>query len=76
MIQAMLAAHWPAVHIKGFRSGLLLNGVRIRWPANLKNLTSRPLIAPPFFQNGTKSGFEMCFDIGPQHLTKHVSNPE
>ena len=39
-------------------------------------------IAPPFFQNGlqAKSGFAMCFDIGPQHFRcwgqKHVSNPE
>ena len=28
---------------------------------------SNPSIASPFCQNGAKSGFEMCFDIGSQH---------
>ena len=38
-------------------------------------------LAPPIFQNGAKSRFEMRFAIGPQHLwcrgsqPKHVSNP-
>ena len=41
-----------------------------------QNITS----ISPFLQNGAKSGFEMCFDIGSQHPwvlgPKHVSNPE
>ena len=37
-----------------------LDGAR---PVNLKSYT-----APPFFQNGAKSGFEMCFDIRSQHF--------
>ena len=32
-------------------------------PVNLKFLNRAP-----FFQNGAKSGFEMCFDIGSQHV--------
>ena len=39
-------------------------------------------IRAPFFQNGAKSGFEMCFDIGSQHLgcwgqnTSRIQNKE
>ena len=46
-------------------------------PVNLNNLRHAP-----FFQNGAKSGFEMCFDIGSQHLgcwgqnTSRIQNKE
>ena len=33
------------------------------WPVNLSILHHAP-----FCQNGAKSGFEMCFDIGSRHL--------
>ena len=41
---------------------LVFLDARVR-PVNLKFLNRAP-----FFQNGAKSGFEMCFDIGSPHL--------
>ena len=47
------------------------------WPVFLKSEHRSP-----FFQNGAKSGFEMCFDIGSQHLgcwgqnTSRIQNKE
>ena len=52
------------------------HGVRHEWatrPALERRAASRAPISiltspPPFFHNGAKSGFEMWFDIGSQHL--------
>ena len=43
------------------RAGQSISKIQIA--VNLKNLHHAP-----FFQNGAKSGFEMCFDIGSRHL--------
>ena len=55
---------FPVVFQMWFTIALMLILV-VNWPVNLKSqiLTPRPLY---FFQNGAKSGFEMCF--GSQHL--------